>query len=297
MQHVTIGTRGSDLALWQANYLKSLLEGVGCSVSLKIIKTKGDKIQHLSFDKIEGKGFFTKEIEEALLIGEVDVAVHSHKDLETENPAGLTIAAVPERADVRDVLLVRKDKFQSDRPFGLAPGAVVGTSSIRRKSQLLNLVSDIEIKDLRGNVPTRIAKMMDGNYDAIVLAHAGLLRLGLSPEGIEMVPFNVDQMIPAPAQGALAFQIRDADEALHRIFRQVADPQVELAVHVERTLLQRLQGGCHLPFGAHCLKDGDGFTLHLAYAAPGHTMRKVALRATRHSELIEQGWEWLQNET
>ena len=177
MKHVIIGSRGSDLALWQAYFVKSELERLGCSVDLNIIKTQGDKVQHLSFDKLEGKGFFTKEIEDALLSKTLDLAVNSHKDLETNPPAGLTISCVSERANPADILLINKNAVDTSAKWNLKHGAIVGTSSTRRKSQMLKYRVDVEINDLRGNVPTRINKLRQGNYDAILLAKAGIDRL------------------------------------------------------------------------------------------------------------------------
>ena len=169
-----IGTRGSDLALWQANYVKGLLEEIGQACEIKIIKTQGDAQQELSLDKLEGKGFFTKEIEEALLREETDIAVHSHKDLPTESPAGLTIGAVSEREDPSELLLIHKNGFDTKQKFTLKKNARVGTSSARRKSQLLAFRADVQISDLRGNVPTRIKKLQSGEYDAILIASAGV---------------------------------------------------------------------------------------------------------------------------
>ena len=173
---IIIGTRGSELALWQANFTKTLLAENGIVAELKIINTKGDATQqwNLSFDKIEGKGFFTKELEDALLANEIDLAVHSCKDLPTTFPDGLTIAAYSKRANPFDLLLIKKDKVDETKVLKLPTNAIVGTSSARRKSQLLALRPDIELQDLRGNVPTRIKKLKEQNYDAIVLASAGL---------------------------------------------------------------------------------------------------------------------------
>lgn len=183
---ITIGSRGSDLALWQANHVQSQLKELGVQSIIKIIKTRGDKIQHLSFDKLEGKGFFTKEIEDALLNKEIDLAVHSHKDLETNPPEGLIIAAVSEREDPSELLLIRKESFDSSKFWGLKENAVVGTSSSRRKSQILLFREDLQIKDLRGNVPTRIQKLRNGNYDAILLAKAGVSRLNLDVSDLQV---------------------------------------------------------------------------------------------------------------
>ena len=178
-QHIRIGTRGSDLALWQANFVKGELEKLACTVEIKIIKTQGDLVQDLSFDKLEGKGFFTKEIEEALIANEIDLAVHSHKDLETSSPEGLMIAAVSDRENPAELLLIRKEAYAPNETWELKKKAVIGSSSARRKSQVLALRPDLQLKDLRGNVPTRIDKLRKGEYDAILLAKAGVNRLGL----------------------------------------------------------------------------------------------------------------------
>ncbi|MEZ5023476.1 MAG: hydroxymethylbilane synthase [Chitinophagales bacterium] len=170
---VIIGTRGSKLALWQAYFTKDKLEAAGYEVTINIIKTRGDQIQHLSFDKLEGKGFFTKEIEEALLNKEVDLAVHSCKDLPTESPEGLTLTAYSARAAAHDVLLIRKEGHDGKLELELKANAVVGTSSARRKAQIMSFRPDIELKDIRGNVPTRINKLREGQFDAILLAAAG----------------------------------------------------------------------------------------------------------------------------
>ena len=214
MKHVIIGSRGSDLALWQAYFVKSELERLGCSVDLNIIKTQGDKVQHLSFDKLEGKGFFTKEIEDALLSKTVDLAVHSHKDLETNPPAGLTISCVSERANPADILLINKNAVDTSAKWNLKHGAIVGTSSTRRKSQMLKYRADVEINDLRGNVPTRINKLRQGNYDAILLAKAGIDRLEIDLSEFEEIVMDPTEFVPAPAQGVLGLQIRSEDSEL-----------------------------------------------------------------------------------
>jgi hydroxymethylbilane synthase len=184
---IIIGSRGSDLALWQAHFVTDQLNALGHEVELKIIETKGDRIQDLSFDKIEGKGFFTKEIEEALLNQEIDLAVHSHKDLETTNPVGLIIGAVSYRENPTDQLLVRKESFDPSKPLQVKKHAIIGTSSARRKSQVIRMREDIQLKDLRGNVPTRVDKLRPGQYDAIILATAGLKRLNLDLSEFELI--------------------------------------------------------------------------------------------------------------
>ncbi|MBK9190414.1 MAG: hydroxymethylbilane synthase [Crocinitomicaceae bacterium] len=224
---IRIGSRGSDLALWQANFVKDQLEKLCHEVSIQIIVTKGDRIQNLSFDKIEGKGFFTKEIEEALLKNEVDLAVHSHKDLETTNPEGLIIGAVSYRENPADLLLIHQDAVDLSQPWKLKKNAVIGTSAARRKSQLLRLRPDCSIQDLRGNVPTRVHKLRDGNYDAIVLAAAGVERLKLDMTGIQTVQFPEEEFIPAPAQGVLGLQIREKDTELKEALKAIHHPDVK----------------------------------------------------------------------
>ncbi|MEL7421694.1 MAG: hydroxymethylbilane synthase, partial [Bacteroidota bacterium] len=241
---VKIGTRGSKLALWQAHFLQDELEKIGVQSSINIIKTKGDKIQHLSFDKIEGKGFFTKEIEEALLNEEVDLAVHSMKDLPTTSPPGLVITAVSYREDPADWLLVRKDRAVAQKMMQLPEGALVGTSSARRKAQLQHFRPDLEMKDIRGNVPTRINKLREGQFDAIVLAGAGITRLELDLSEFEVIKFDPTEFIPAPAQGVLAFQVRANDKPLRRKLKELHQQAVADCTNVERKVLQLMEGGC-----------------------------------------------------
>jgi len=261
--HVIIGSRGSDLALWQANFVKDELEKRGCTVEIKIITTQGDAIQHLSFDKLEGKGFFTKEIEDALLSKQIDLAVHSHKDLETNPPAGLKIACVSERANPSDLLLIRKECADITQEWNVKPGAIVGTSSARRKTQFLHFRPDVTINDLRGNVPTRINKLRQGNYDAIILAKAGVDRLELDLSEFECVELNPTEFIPAPAQGVLGLQIREDDIELSEVLATINDASVEKRISLERKILNLLDGGCQLPLGAYCTEDHH---LYVAFA-------------------------------
>ena len=212
--HIRIGTRGSELALWQAHNVKQRLENNGNSVSITIIKTQGDKIQDLSFDKLEGKGFFTKEIEAALLSNEVDLAVHSHKDLETSPPGGLVIAAVSEREDPSELLLISRENVDSSQVWDLKLNSSIGTSSARRKSVVVSNRNDLTIKELRGNVPTRIQKLREGKYDAIILAKAGVSRLEIDLSEFHVVELDPKTFVPAPAQGVLALQIREEDNEL-----------------------------------------------------------------------------------
>lgn len=259
MKKVIIGTRGSDLALWQANYTKDRLASIGITAELKIIKTQGDKILNLRLDKLEGKGFFTKELEEELLNGSIDIAVHSHKDLPTEHPPGLVIAAVPERESPAELLLILKDCVDVTQKLSLKKGATVGTSSNRRKAQLLSIRSDLHITDLRGNVPTRIQKLRDEDYDAIVLAQAGVNRLNLDLSEFYVNVVDPTEIVPAPAQGALAIQIRETDSALFEALQQINDPAIVEAIAVERKVLNLFQGGCHMPLGCYCKHKNGKF--------------------------------------
>jgi hydroxymethylbilane synthase len=262
MQKITIGSRGSDLALWQANHVKRQLENLGHKVEIKVIVTQGDAIQHLSFDKLEGKGFFTKEIESALLDKSIDLAVHSHKDLETNPPAGLVIAAVSEREDPSDLLLIAKSKVDTSQPWNLALNASIGTSSARRKSQILRFRNDLNISDLRGNVPTRIQKLRDGNYDAIVLAKAGVDRLQLDLSEFFVEVLNPTEFVPAPAQGVLGLQIREDDTRMAEIMHHLNHTNVALRIGVERKVLNLLDGGCQLPLGVYCPNEKQVFVSH-----------------------------------
>jgi hydroxymethylbilane synthase len=259
MEKIIIGSRGSDLALWQAHFVKSELEKLNCVVEIKIIKTQGDKIQHLSFDKLEGKGFFTKEIETELLNKSVDLAVHSHKDLETNPPAGLIITAVSDREDPSELLLIKKTSVASGEKWNLKKNAIVGTSSARRKSLLRRFRADVQIEDLRGNVPTRIDKLRNGNYDAILLAHAGVSRLGLDISDLHVEKLDPTEFVPAPAQGVLGLQIREGDERMAEILKNLNFPDVQERIGVERKVLNLLDGGCQLPLGVYCPQNGKVF--------------------------------------
>jgi hydroxymethylbilane synthase len=266
---IIIGTRGSELALWQANFVKDSLEAIHISAELKIIKTQGDRILNLSFDKLEGKGFFTKELEEELIAGTIDIAVHSHKDLPTENPPGLIIAAVSEREDPAELLLILKDCTDVRQKLSVKFGGLVGTSSNRRKAQLLAVRPDLEIKDLRGNVPTRIGKLRDEKYDAIMLAKAGVSRLGIDLDEFHVEELGATEFIPAPAQGVLAIQIRERDHILYEVLQDLNHPDVAAELSVERNVLKLFGGGCHLPLGVYCRKDDDKFQVFTSKAEDG----------------------------
>ncbi|TDQ08735.1 hydroxymethylbilane synthase [Pedobacter metabolipauper] len=255
MKRLIIGTRGSDLALWQANFIKDTLAGIGVDADLKIIKTQGDKILNLRLDKLEGKGFFTKELEEELLNATIDIAVHSHKDLPTVHPAGLTIAAVTEREDASELLLILKDCVDVTQKLSLKTGAMVGTSSNRRKAQILALRPDLNIEDLRGNVPTRIQKLRDENYDAILIAKAGVNRLNIDLSEFHVEVVDTTELVPAPAQGALAIQIRENDTELFDLLQKINHAETAEEIAVERKVLNLFEGGCHMPLGCYCKKE------------------------------------------
>lgn len=242
-----IGSRGSALALWQARYVGTQLEQSGIATEIRIIRTTGDHLQTASLSKVGGKGLFTKEIEEALLSREIDLAVHSLKDLPTQSPAGLTVAAVPEREDAHDVLVGHT--LQS-----LPPGARVGTSSVRRSAQLLALRPDVQPIAIRGNVDTRIRKLKESQYDAILLAAAGMRRLGFGPQ--ISYYFATDEICPAPGQGALAVQTREEGDARSICSALNHEPSAR-AVACERTVLAELGGGCQLPVGAFAALKND----------------------------------------
>lgn len=256
---IIIGTRGSELALWQANYTKDLLEEKGYKAELKIISTEGDRTQqwNTSFDKLEGKGFFTKELEEALLKKDIDLAVHSHKDLPTESPDGLLTAGVSKREDPSELLLIRKEAVDEKCKWNLKENALLGTSSARRKSQALAFRPDLQLKDLRGNVPTRINKLRKGEYDAILLAAAGVERLQLDLSDLHSEKLDPHEFVPAPAQGVLAWQIRENDDALLTIIDQINDFDVLIKINIERRILNLFDGGCQLPLGAYCETEYD----------------------------------------
>jgi hydroxymethylbilane synthase len=287
---IRIGTRGSDLALWQAHFVRRQLEEIGCEVSIQIIVTQGDRIQDLSFDKLEGKGFFTKEIEQALLNGEVDLAVHSHKDLETTQPEGLHIAAVSYREDASELLLMRREAFDASQAWNLKANAVIGTSSARRKAQIIAQRPDLAIKELRGNVPTRIDKLRQGQYDAILLARAGVLRLELDLSDLETIVLDPTSFIPAPAQGVLGLQTRVDDLVTTEILQKLHHSDVATRIGLERSVLRQMDGGCQLPLGVYCVDDQVyvSFSPSSAVAAENKVYSYVAGQETALAQEIVQ---------
>ncbi len=255
MKKLVIATRGSKLALWQSEHIKSVLQeqNPGLEVELKIVVTSGDKILDVPLAKIGGKGLFLKEIEETMLRGEAHIAVHSLKDVPTEMPEGLTLAAITEREDVRDALLSEKYADIDSLP----EGAVVGTSSLRRRMQILALRPDLVIKDLRGNVDTRIRKLKEGEYDAIILASAGINRLGLLDSIEHVYPIPVHEMTPAMGQGALGIE-SVADPEVLAVAQGLNDEFSAIETTIEREFVATLQGGCQVPIGINAAVLDDG---------------------------------------
>ncbi|MFQ6069640.1 MAG: hydroxymethylbilane synthase [Candidatus Aminicenantales bacterium] len=252
--NIRIGTRGSKLALAQAGIIKSSLESLNraLEIELKIIKTRGDKVLSRPLALIEDKGLFVKEIEVALLEKKIDIGVHSLKDIPTEQPAELMIAAIPEREIPNDAFISNEYSSLSE----IKRGGVIGTSSLRRKSQLLNLRPDLVIKDIRGNMDTRLKKLDRGEYDALVLAAAGLKRLGFEERITELL--SLDSMVPAVAQGALALETRAGDEEILDLCRLLTHEETQKAVEEEREFLSLMGGGCQVPLGCYaCFKDSD----------------------------------------
>jgi hydroxymethylbilane synthase len=275
-----IGTRGSKLALWQANWVKSSLEVKHPSLSIKLetIKTKGDKILDVPLAKVGGKGLFVKEIEEALLNGRIDLAVHSMKDMPGEIPKGLCIGAIPEREIPQDVLISRNKKRLSK----LGLGAKIGTSSLRRQAQLLHARPDLVVLPLRGNLDTRLKKLETENLDAIILAAAGIKRLGLENRITEYLDENI--MLPAVGQGALCIEVRQNDPLVEPIVATLEHPQTRTVILGERAFLNRLEGGCQVPIAAYGKIDKNIFTLSgLMATIDGRTLIKETFSGPENS--------------
>lgn len=257
-QKIIIGSRGSELALWQANFVKSSIEKINkkVKVEINIIKTKGDKILDVALSKIGDKSLFTKELEVELLAKRIDLAVHSLKDLQTQIPDGLKLAAVTKRHDVEDVLIARKKGMTIQ---SLPEFAVVATGSLRRRSQLLHLRPDVTVLDLRGNVPSRIKKFLESEWDAIILARAGVERLNLKKHISSFIP--KDEILPAVGQGALGIEIHQDNKIAEEIIQSIHHEDTHRAVLAERSLLRTLEGGCQVPIGAFAEVTSSGLYL------------------------------------
>ena len=296
MSKVTIGSRGSPLALWQANWVKDLLLGhhSDLAVDIKIIKTSGDRIQDVPLAKIGGKGLFVKEIEEGLLKREVDFAVHSMKDMPIIFPVNLCIACVTKRENPFDALISRNDIKLDDLP----KGAKIGTGSLRRMSQLLYYRPDLNLVPLRGNLETRLKKLETEGLDAIILAAAGLIRLGWNNRITEIIPPEI--LLPSMGQGAVGIETRKNDVDNQILLADMDDEQTHYALDAERALVSQLEGGCNVPIGSFATLNGDQITLRgLVASLDGKTMYKkeltdlktnaVALGRRMGDELIEMG--------
>lgn len=283
MKCLRIGTRGSALALWQANFIGDRLrESGGAEIEIVRVRTSGDRMQSSSVAKPLAeygaeniaKGIFIKELEDALLAGSIDLAVHSMKDVPTETPAGLAFPAITQREDPRDCLISRQGRTLKTLPFG----ARVGTSSLRRQAQLHHYRPDLEVSDLRGNVDTRIKKLEAGEFDSIVLAMAGVNRLGLAGKITQV--FDEEIMLPAAGQGALGIETRSGDVQTTEIVAILDHTETRACITAERAVLRKLQGGCQIPLGALAHVRGD--TLHLEAAV-------LSLRGTEHVQSSEEG--------
>lgn len=311
---IRIATRGSDLALAQATYVQKRLGELSNppETEIQIIKTSGDRIQDVPLSSIntgdstdDRKGFFTKEIEDALLAHDADIAVHSFKDLPTLDVPGLKIVSMPQRLTPNDIILFPKQKRQSEAPPYIAPGSVIGTSSVRRISQIQYRWPDIRTRDLRGNVPTRIRKLLEGEYDAILLSGAGFdrlmeegtfERLGLKEQidrQLEAIRIPPEEFVPAPAQGALALQCREDDAPVREVLVRLQDHDVAKEVDVERAVLKAVEGGCHLPLGTYCKKDHqNNYQLFIYLGKEAQDNRKKIsydrIRVSRDPELLKK---------
>lgn len=248
-----IATRGSELALWQARWVQRRLDEHAWKTELMLVETQGD-VQYLPFEQMQGQGFFTKAVQDEVLAGKADLAVHSLKDLPTAPCPGLTLAAIPTRTTPLDILVILPHALDTTSPhLPLKPKAVVGTSAARRRAQLQSLRPDLDIQLLRGNVPTRIQKLRDRQYDAIMLAAAGVQRLQIDLSAFHVEELSPERFVPAPGQGALAIECRSNDPEVLEALALIHDPNAAAGVELERNLMRRFEGGCQLALGAHAV--------------------------------------------
>ncbi|GAA0442319.1 hydroxymethylbilane synthase [Lentibacillus halophilus] len=278
MRKIVVGSRRSNLALTQTDWVIDRLKKAGASneFEVKKIVTTGDQILNVTLSKVGGKRLFVKEIEKAMYEKEIDLAVHSMKDMPSEMPEGLAITTIPVREDHRDAYIAKNNILLKDLPAG----AVVGTSSLRRKSQILATRPDLEIQWIRGNIESRIRKLHEENYDAIILAVSGLKRVGLSEELITEY-LESDVCVPSAGQGALAIECRDDDNDLHALLQQINDPDTEKTVTAERTFLQLLEGSCSVPIGAYAHLEHNAIIITAFVGTPdGQTILKETVRGT-----------------
>jgi hydroxymethylbilane synthase len=282
-KQIKIGTRKSMLALTQSTWIKEQIEKQHPGVGVELVKivTTGDKITDVPLAKVGGKGLFVKEIEEAMLRGEIDMAVHSMKDVPAELPAELFLGVVPRREDPRDAFISKRYASVQELPSG----AKVGTSSLRRKAQLFNLRADLAIEDLRGNLDTRLRKLDEGQFDAIVLATAGLNRLGMSGRITSF--FAPEDMLPAVAQGALGLELRRNDPEVFGLISFLHDTETAVAVEAERAFLKRLEGGCQVPLGAFAeLKNGELLITGLIASIDGGTILRKSISGAPEEAIV-----------
>ena len=284
-EELIIGSRGSELALWQANFVKTELEkkNKNLHVEIKLIKTKGDKVLDVALSKIGDKGLFTKELEVKLLNEEIDIAVHSLKDLQTEIPKGLKLACITKRHPVEDVLIARKKGITIDK---LRADATIATGSLRRRAQLKHLRPDLNIVELRGNVPTRIQKFLDSKWDAIILARAGIERLKLKKYISSIIDKEV--MLPAVGQGALGIEIKSENKFAEKIVKSIHDENTYVCAVAERAFLKKLEGGCQIPIGAFAevKKNGLYLTGLVASIEGDITLRKTLRGSKQNAETL-----------
>ena len=299
-----IGSRGSELALWQADFVRTRLESLFTEqeFEIKVIRTTGDQLVDIALSKIGDKGLFTRQIETALLNGEIDFAVHSLKDLQTVQPDGLIIGAVCDRETANDVFISKTHKSIDELPAG----ARVATGSLRRKSQLLNFRPDLEVVEIRGNVPTRLKKFQESDLDGLILAYAGIFRLGLEKSVSQLIPFTV--MLPAVGQGAVAVEIREGDGEVLELAAKLESGPTRVCITAERSFLRRLEGGCQVPIGAYATIDGGNLYLEgmvgsldgnviFRESISGGTVEAEELGTRLAERLIEKGAAELLEET
>jgi hydroxymethylbilane synthase len=282
---IRIATRGSQLALWQANWVRAQLEAQGLTCELVRIETQGDREQ-TAFAHMHGHGFFTKAVQAALLEHRADVAVHSLKDLPSAITPDLMIAAIPMREDARDVLIANSEflaeSVESSSKFGLKPGTIVGTSAVRRHAQVQAIDLNLELRELRGNVPPRIEKLRRGEYGAIILAAAGLNRLGLDLSDLHTRTLEPHEFVPAPGQGALALECRSGDTTIIHALSSLNSEHARDTINVERGLMAKLDGGCQLALGAHATLEQNNWRLQVWYE------RYFEVRASNSEAVIEK---------
>ncbi|MBS1903151.1 MAG: hydroxymethylbilane synthase [Bacteroidetes bacterium] len=283
-KQIIIGSRGSELALWQSNHIKDRLHALypDHEIGIEIIRTTGDHILDSPLSMIGGKGLFTAELEEALIASRIDLAVHSLKDLPTQIHPQLAIAAISERADVRDAYVGSEGAKTID---SIPQGATIATGSLRRKAQLLAIRPDLNIVDVRGNVPTRVRKLRENHWAGMILAAAGLTRLGMQAEITQHIDPSI--MLPAPGQGALAIEVRASDERMLSLLAPLNDPDTNLCVSAERVVLDRLGGGCQLPLGTYAHPVNDQFELTACFAdLDGTSLVRASIRSEREGLIV-----------